>query len=173
MHGTAIAVAGRAVLIRGRSGSGKSDLALRCLFTAPDHLLGHLIGQLHGHGHSSRYQAHQPVTPLLVAPLLVADDQVEATVRDDRVVLRPPSSIAGLIEVRGVGICRLPFAAEAELALVADLVAAGAIERLPSDELTAEVRGRRVPRILIAPFEASAPFKLLLALLAKSDACEC
>jgi RNase adaptor protein for sRNA GlmZ degradation len=67
------------------------------------------------------------------------------------------------MEVRGVGIVPVPADAAAPVALVADLVAAAEVERLP--EPAAEtILGIAVPRIEIAPFETSAPAKLRLAL---------
>src|ERR1700712_5927 len=55
---------------------------------------------------------------------LVADDQV---VLEDGVA-RPPRPLAGLIEVRGLGLLRMPYAETARVALV---VAMGVGERLP------------------------------------------
>ena len=141
LHGTAVAVAGRAVLIRGRSGAGKSDLALRCLAVPPG--------------------------PFATAPpLLVADDQVMASAHGDRVRISAPPALRGLIEVRGIGIRLAPSVPEADLVLVADLVPPEQVERLPELELPAVIAGLDVPRVLLAPFEASAPLKLLLALAA-------
>ena len=139
IHGTAIAVAGRAALIRGPSGSGKSDLALRCL----------AVG----------------VGPITSDPArLVADDQVLAEVTGGHVMLSAPATIRGLIEVRGIGVVAVPVIAAAELALVVDLVAAGDVERLPEPGRTQTVCGVDVPCMKLAPFEMSAPLKLLLAL---------
>ena len=144
IHGTAIAVAGRAVLIRGPSGAGKSDLALRCLAV--------------------------PAGPFAAAaPMLVADDQVLAQLSGAAVLLSPPDAIAGLIEVRGIGIVTMPFVRQARLALVADLAEPTAIERLPATGSTVLVCGAVLPRIAIAPLEASAPLKLLLALAATAN----
>jgi HPr kinase/phosphorylase len=57
---------------------------------------------------------------------LVADDRVD--IEDG--VAAPPPALAGLLEVRGLGIVRLPYAASARLALVAELGVAA--ERLPA-----------------------------------------
>jgi len=139
LHGTAIALKGRAALIRGESGSGKSDLALRCLAQPPSDLIS---GQA----------------------LLVADDQVRAEVRGGKVHLTCPETIKGLIEVRGLGIVAVPAQDEAELELLVDLVRPEEIERLPDPAATAEIMGVQVRHLALAPFEASAPLKLLLAL---------
>ncbi len=131
VHGTTIDIEGRAVLIRGPSGSGKSDLALR------------LIDR---------------------GAVLVADDQTELAVADGRLVACPPAAIAGLLEVRGIGILRLPHRARAPLALVVDLVAPAEVERLPEPE-TAPLLGQDVALVRLAAFEASTPAKVRLAVL--------
>jgi RNase adaptor protein for sRNA GlmZ degradation len=94
---------------------------------------------------------------------LVADDQVELTAEQGRLIAKAPAPIAGQLEVRGIGIVPVDVEAQAPVALIADLVAADAVERLP--EPSAEtLRGIAVPRIDLAPFEISAPAKLRLAL---------
>lgn len=138
-HGTAIAVDGRAALIRGASGTGKSDLALRCIALAPSALLPGAVQ-------------------------LVADDRVVLTTCGDRLRVEPPPSLAGRVEVRGLGILELPYAPHAFIALVVDLAAPGDIDRLPDPPLRTSLLGIDMPLIRLAPFEPSAPIKLLLAL---------
>lgn len=139
VHATAIAVDGKAALIVGPSGSGKSDLALRCLGLLPSQLVAS-------------------------APLLVADDQVQLERAHGRLMASPPATIAGMIEVRGVGILRLPFQPVAEVRLVADLMAIGHGERHPDPVPTRRLLGFDAPVVHLAPFEASAPLKLIFAL---------
>ena len=93
---------------------------------------------------------------------LIADDQAVLHREDDHVLVRAPATIAGLIEVRGVGILRLDPLDEARLALVVDLVPSAEVERLPEPRCEV-VLGLAVPLIAIAPFEASAAAKLRLA----------
>ena len=143
LHATAIVVLGRAALIRGPSGSGKSDLALRCLSLAPSSLIP---GEAR----------------------LIADDRVIVERCGPHLVVSAPSRLAGLLEVRGLGI--VPLAAtvvpSARLVLVVDLVAQDqAIERLP-DQTSIAFEGQSVAYLQLHPFEASAPVKLLLRLLA-------
>ncbi|MFQ5773745.1 MAG: RNase adapter RapZ [Kiloniellaceae bacterium] len=145
VHATCIAIEGAdgplGVLLRGPSGAGKSDLALR------------LIDQ---------------------GARLVADDQCELR-RTDRaggagVTVRAAASIAGRMEVRGVGIVEVPTLSEARLALVVDLVGPEAVERLPDDDVTEDVLGLALPRVALDPFETSAPAKVRAALRARGGA---
>jgi len=94
---------------------------------------------------------------------LVADDQVDLTVEVGALVARVPPTIAGLIEVRGLGIRSVPYRPDAVLALVVDLVAADEVERLP-DPAFALLEGCLVPLASLDAFAASTPLKLLLAL---------
>jgi serine kinase of HPr protein (carbohydrate metabolism regulator) len=138
VHGTAVALGPLAALIRGASGSGKSDLALRCLGVPAGLLTGGVAR-------------------------LVADDQVVVTRDAHGVRLSAPPTIAGKLEVRGLGIVEVGQVEAAQLALVVDLVAPASVERMP-DEQTCTIAGFEVPLIALAPFEASAPLKLLLCL---------
>jgi HPr kinase/phosphorylase len=132
VHATAVAIAGSAVLLRGPSGSGKSDLALRLIDAGAR---------------------------------LIADDQNEIWRDGDALLVRAPASIAGLIEARGVGILKVDTLPVARLALIADLVAPQHIERLP-EPCSETIFGLAIPLVAVAPFEASAPVKLRLALAA-------
>lgn len=139
VHGTAIALGGKAALIRGAPGSGKSDLALRCLAVAP--------------------------TALIPCPAaLVADDRVDLRRSGDRILAEAPATIRGKLEVRGLGVLNVPSTASAEVVLIADLTALDKIERLPDPPPVTELLGVRLPLMHVAPFTASAPVKLLLAL---------
>lgn len=86
---------------------------------------------------------------------LVADDQVE--IQDGTV--RPPAALAGMLEARGIGIVRLPYVAESQIALV--VVLAPDAERLPRPERHAELD---VPMIRLDATAASAPDRVALAL---------
>ncbi|BBD98713.1 aldolase [Sphingobium amiense] len=129
LHATSVAIAGRAVLLSGPSGSGKSDLALR------------LVDR---------------------GGILVSDDYTLVKRVDGRLVATAPTTIAGKMEVRGIGIVDLPRIPEAPVALLIDLF--DRVERMPLDPLLRIVAGMQVPVIKIAPFEASAPIKVELAL---------
>ena len=128
VHGVAVALAGRAVLLIGPSGVGKSDLALRLI--------------------DRGWQ-------------LIADDRVALAVQDGAIWASAPPAIAGLIEVRGVGIVAEPAVATAPVALVIDL--ASVPERFP-DPLKWHFGGVLVPMLALSAHEESAPLKLERAL---------
>lgn len=139
IHATTIAMAGSAAIIRGESGSGKSDLALRCLAAAPSTLI------------ESTAQ-------------LVSDDYTEIFLRDGTLFARAPESIKNLMEVRGVGIVKVEAIPEAKVALVVDLAEASTIARHPDMPAQADLLGVQLPAIALCASEPSAPSKLLLAL---------
>jgi serine kinase of HPr protein (carbohydrate metabolism regulator) len=98
---SAVVIAGRALLIEGPPGSGKSSLALA------------LIDRGAG---------------------LIGDDAVTLTRVGDALIAKPPPHIAGLLEVRGIGLVRVAVAPRAPVALVLELGGAPA-ERLPEAPL--------------------------------------
>ncbi len=128
VHGTTVAIDGGAILLRGPSGSGKSDLALRLIDGGAQ---------------------------------LVADDQTLLWRDGDRVLAEAPPAIAGLIEIRGIGIIKMDRADPVPLLLIADLVASRDVERMPVRGCET-VLGVSIARIALAPFEASAAAKLRL-----------
>lgn len=132
LHATCVAIEGYGILLRGPSGSGKSDLALRLIDQYTD-------------------------------AILVADDRVDVAARDGAVYASAPSAIAGKLEVRGVGIVQINHADNVRLALLVDMMDAKIIARLPEPAFE-EILGVALPRLALAPFEASAPAKLRQAL---------
>lgn len=94
---------------------------------------------------------------------LVADDRVDIHRDSSQVFLCPPPALHGLMEVRGLGIVKLPAMERVELTLVVELVSGGRIDRLPQQR-THLVAGCAFPAVYIDPFEVSAPAKVRLAL---------
>lgn len=141
IHATCVAVSGTGALLIGAPGAGKSDLASRLM---------HLPVQVAGR---------------FIAADLVADDQVIVEDRDGRLRGRCPPAIAGKLEVRGLGILRVPYTAECEIAVAVKLVQSCDVERYPDPVPWFDVLGHRLPLFKIAPFEASAPLKVILAIL--------
>jgi HPr kinase/phosphorylase len=140
VHASAVLVGDRAVLIRGPSGAGKSRLAF-------DLILAGRAGQI------------PPAT-------LVGDDRVHLQAAAGQLVARPAPALAGLIEIRGLGIRRCDFAEQAVVGLVVDLCAFDA-ERLPPPEaLLVRLSGIELPRIPVMADCAALP--LVIAALTMS-----
>jgi HPr kinase/phosphorylase len=137
VHASAVLTGAQAVLIRGPSGSGKSHLALSLLDAAQSHLL--------------------PFARL------VGDDRVHLDAQHGRLLVRPHATLAGLLEVRGLGIRRLPYEAVAMVGLVVDLADTHA-ERLPAESARwTEIAGVRLPRLAVAAgTDARAPVLAIL-----------
>ena len=66
-------------------------------------------------------------------PILVGDDRVHLDTSGGNLIVRPAPELAGLIEIRGLGIRRIEHVGEAVVGLVVDLAADDA-ERLPAAE---------------------------------------
>jgi HPr kinase/phosphorylase len=136
LHASAVLVGAHAVLIRGPSGSGKSRLALDLIEAGR--------------------------TGALRFARLVADDRVYLDVAGGRLLARPAEALAGLIELRGVGLLRMAHEPSAVVGLVVDLAAADA-SRLPDIEhRKAEVGGMLLPRLPVAADSAALPSVLAL-----------
>jgi serine kinase of HPr protein (carbohydrate metabolism regulator) len=94
--------------------------------------------------------------------ILVSDDYTILTADRGVLVASAPATIAGRIEVRGVGLVEIGHESGFPVSLVVDLAAPP--ERMPSGA-SRTIAGIAVPVVAIAPFEASAPIKVELALL--------
>lgn len=97
---------------------------------------------------------------------LVSDDQTHLAKVGRSVIASPPQSLAGLIEVRGLGIVKLArgqLMPRAPLGLLVDLVPPERVERLP-DPAREKVLDVDLPLVALAPFEAAIVTKLRLAL---------
>jgi len=135
LHASSVVMGGYAVLIRGKPGLGKSDLALR----------------LRDRGAT-----------------LLADDQTRLLETDQGIVAAVPDTIAGLIEVRGLGVvpvsaCSRPKA-EIPVALIVELVEDPKdIDRLPEDTVCT-VCGTELPFVKVYGYAASAPIVVEMAL---------
>jgi serine kinase of HPr protein (carbohydrate metabolism regulator) len=142
IHGTCLAIGGEGVLLVGKPGAGKSDLALR------------LIDQ-GGVGLSGRLREAR----------LVADDQVVIRRVEGTLVASAPPSLQGKLEIRGLGIAELAVVAETRLRLAVRLTPTAEIERLPDlQSARMDILGIGVPLILLDPRNASAPARLRAAL---------
>lgn len=130
VHASCVVIDGAAVLLHGRSGAGKSDLALR------------LIDR---------------------GAALLSDDYTEVERVGDRLVARAPATIAGRIEVRGLGLIDMPHVCEAYVRLMIELDEP--VPRMPEDEPPVRwIAGVAVPVVALPGLEPSSPIKVELAL---------
>jgi serine kinase of HPr protein (carbohydrate metabolism regulator) len=98
--------------------------------------------------------------------LLVADDQLRVETGPAGLLGRPAENLGGLLEVRGLGILRLPYCRVSLLRLVVELDCAKAVTRLPEPS-TYPLLGTEVRCLHLDPREASASAKVRLALTAE------
>ena len=145
IHASAVLVEDRAVLIRGPSGSGKSRLAFDLI----------LAGR----------------SGLIPPAVLVGDDRVHLEANQGQIVVRPAHELAGLIEIRGLGIRRCDFAGEAVVGLVVDLSAADAERLLPPEALLARIHGVQLPRIPVLSHYAALPLVVAALTTTASSGC--
>ena len=93
---------------------------------------------------------------------LISDDGVLVDTIDALPILRTARNIAGLIEMRGVSIVKMPFADSIPLRLAVTL--GKTPERLPPGTFSANIAGHNVSCLMLSAFEASAPLKVEQAL---------
>jgi HPr kinase/phosphorylase len=148
IHASAVLVGDHAVLIRGPSGSGKSRLAFELI-------LAGRAGQ--------------------IAPArLVGDDRVHVWPHDGELQVRPAPALAGLIEVRGLGIRRCDYVDEARVGLVVDLDADDAERLPPPSVLQIRICGILIPRIPVKQGFAGLPLVIAaLTMTANSSSTDC
>jgi serine kinase of HPr protein (carbohydrate metabolism regulator) len=94
---------------------------------------------------------------------LVADDRVLLWRGGEALFGRAPEALAGLMEVRGLGVISHPVRRFAEIVLLARGVAGSSIERMPEPAFE-PILDLTVPVFELALLEASAPVKLAQAL---------
>lgn len=137
IHATSVAIGGHGVLIMGPSGSGKSDLALR------------LIDR---------------------GARLISDDYTYVSSGDGGLLLSAPANIAERMEIRHLGIIDMrkigPDLMAPAGAVLARLVVQleDRPERMPQPDATMTLAGHKLPFVLLAGLEASAPIKVEWAL---------
>ncbi|MBE1204302.1 HPr kinase/phosphorylase [Aminobacter carboxidus] len=137
MHATAIVLGERGVLVAGPSGSGKTALAMA------------LVERFRAAGRFAR---------------LVSDDQVFLLAHQGRLVCHAPATIAGLVEVRGLGPVPAEYEAAAAIDLLVRLVPVNEVERFP-EPASELLLGCRVPMAMLAEREITSTIPAVLAAL--------
>jgi hypothetical protein len=138
IHASAVLIGPKATLIRGPAGSGKSRLVWDLL------------------------QSALPFTRL------VADDRAHVEACAGRLLVRPATALAGMFEIRGLGIRLLPYEGVAAVGLVVDLAAEDAAWQPGQEAGKAVIGGVSLPRLAVAP--GMPALAMLLVLLKTSPA---
>lgn len=94
--------------------------------------------------------------------VLVSDDYTIVRRIDDHLVGAAPPNIAGMIEVRGLGLVAMPHATDVRIVMIVNLDTP--VTRMPDPGASRVLAGVTVPVIAVPRFEASAPIKVELAL---------
>lgn len=100
--------------------------------------------------------------------VLVADDQIELMADKGKLNAAAPSSIKGLLEIRGIGLLAMMCKDSIPVSLIIQLVPPEQVERLPQPQLH-ELLGINLPVLKLYAFEASAPVKVEVAISACQD----
>ncbi|SHG25908.1 HPr kinase/phosphorylase [Bradyrhizobium erythrophlei] len=145
VHASAVKVGHRAVLIRGASGTGKSRLAF-------DLILAGRAGQI-------------------PPAVLVGDDRVHLRASQGQLTVHPARELAGLIEIRGLGIRRCDFVEDAIVGLVVDLAAPDAERMPPPEAFQTQISGTKIPRIPIGLGFAAFPLVIAALTMTASSPC--
>jgi serine kinase of HPr protein (carbohydrate metabolism regulator) len=92
--------------------------------------------------------------------ILVADDQVLLHRTGDIIMATPPATLAGLMEIRHIGLMHMPYTAPAPVALLVELPGLhDNLERLPTPD-PIFLLDHPVPRLRLPSFAASTPAKI-------------
>ncbi|MFT4121013.1 HPr kinase/phosphorylase [Bradyrhizobium sp.] len=143
VHASAVKIGNLAVLIRGPSGAGKSRLAFDLIMAGRAGVVENAV--------------------------LVGDDRVRLATVGHEILVQPAGILAGLIEIRGLGIRRCDFVEHATVGLVVDLEAPDA-ERLPPPEaLKTSIFGVEIPRIPVPSGYSPLPLVVATLITTKSS----
>lgn len=137
IHASCVRIGEHGVLIRGPSGAGKSLLALRLILDPP--------------------RALPPAE-------LVADDRVLLEAAQGTLTARAPAALAGIIEVRHLGLRRVPHLFSVKVNMVVDLSAADVNRLPPAEAESVTLNGIKVSRVAV-PEAGDAALLLAAALV--------
>ena len=100
---------------------------------------------------------------------LVADDYLYVEASGQELLATVPDTIAGMMEVRGLGIVTLPYLDTCRVGLCVELVEPVRVPRLPKSGRMTTYENLDIPSFELSPFEASAAAKVKLAVRAVRD----
>jgi serine kinase of HPr protein (carbohydrate metabolism regulator) len=120
VHSTSVFWHDKGILITGKSGSGKSDLALRLIYEGA---------------------------------ILISDDQTLLHDKITHIEMSSPTNIQGLLEVRGIGIIKVPYSSNIKLDYHINITNKP-IERMPTKQ-TYTILNKSVPSIEIYKAESN------------------
>ena len=136
-HACALEINEIGIIIKGKSGSGKTSLMLGLL----------------EHAKLEKLNA-----------LLIADDQVFLNVDDEKLIASAPENTAGLVELRGYGILKTPHKKSCEIKVVINILQDEKIERMP-DEKHYPFETLRLPLIEVPQRHESLAVRIVFAWL--------
>lgn len=134
IHASCVVIGERGILIRGESGSGKTTLAR------------HLVALATQSGIFAR---------------LVGDDRVFVAENSGRLVASGHPAIAGMVEVRGVGIVDTPYESACIIRLVVDCSKQVRLRSPDEEDLLVTIEGVRLPRIETSAAEGNLVLSIL------------
>lgn len=94
--------------------------------------------------------------------VLISDDYTIASAKDDALILDAPANIAGMMEIRHLGIVEMPYVSAVPARLAISLDASP--HRMPDTDTEITIAAVSVPLITLAGLEPSSPIKVELAL---------
>lgn len=103
-------------------------------------------------GPSGSFKTTLAIEAMQLGAKFIADDRVQFTLISGMLMGGPPKGMQGVLEIRGVGLFRLPDTATQQVIhCVIDLSDPQSIERLPATQLKTEILGISVPMMRMAP----------------------
>lgn len=138
IHATALVLDGQGVIVLGRSGSGKTSLALELLWRC----------------HMNN-----------ITCSLVADDRVNVESQNGRLIASVPDTLAGLVEVRGSGIHSIAFQNSSTLHLAVRLVEPKEVQRVAPEGEFSVALGLNLPTLFLPQNKPCASARAILSYL--------
>ena len=96
---------------------------------------------------------------------LIGDDRIALTVEGAALMARPHENLHGLLEMRGLGLLRLPYCAQGEIRLVVELSVATNLPRLAQEAYFSH-DNMAIPLLQLDGHDPNTPLKIKSALMA-------